>query len=203
MTWEDDMRILARVAASVTVLAVGGWLLLGGSGRAGEGKDPRESVEKIAQAFEKGDHAAAKSQAEALAKSIEELGDVMDLMKPRKPGKKVFGVGKTPGAIKPDGIELKLIDLSKEGISKADLGKESDVLRQMAYRAAAITQVALVKPADTAKGAKLKLWNDSGVQARDGVLELAKAIKSGNPDAVQKAAAKAVTGCNNCHGEFR
>ena len=42
-------------------------------------------------------------QAETLAKKLDDIADAMDLFKPRK--KNGFGVGKTPGAINPDGIE--------------------------------------------------------------------------------------------------
>jgi hypothetical protein len=196
------MRKLTRLAAGVTVLAVAGWLLVGSSGRAQQAKGPGPEVDQIAAAFAKGDEATAKKGADALAGKIDELGDVMDLMKPRKKGKVGLGVGKTPGQIIPDGIEMKLIDLDKNALTKGQLDKEAPALVEMAYRAAAITQVALAKPADAAKG-KEKAWNDYAVNTRKSLVEFAKVVKGGDPGAVQKAANKVVAGCNGCHGDFR
>src|SRR6266498_2965556 len=87
-------------------------LTLGATGGEQKSFDPKikAALDKIAQAFEKGDQDSAKAQAKALAKKIEELNDVMHAFKPRTGKGKIkgVGVGSKPGVVEPDGIELKL-----------------------------------------------------------------------------------------------
>src|SRR5687768_364908 len=86
-------------------LALGGWVLLSGQGTAGEGKELKDSLLKIAELHKKGDKDGAAKQAQALAKKMEELHEMMELFKKRDKGG--FGVGSKPGVVAVgDGIEL-------------------------------------------------------------------------------------------------
>jgi hypothetical protein len=196
------MRTLLHVGAVGLAVLGCGWLMLNSRGQAGEEKEIAAAVDKIARAFEKGDKATASKEAAALAKKIDEMGDVMDFFKPRK--KKGFGVGSKAGTISPDGIEQMLISLGRDGRTPAKAEKEASALKQMAYRAAAIMEVALHKAPEKDMGTKtIKLWNTSAKAAQEGALELARAAEQKSGAALKTAASHANTGCNNCHSEFR
>jgi hypothetical protein len=205
------MRKVTRFGAASLTLAVFGLVLLGHiDGRDKEDGDTKGSVEKIAEAHAKGDKAAAKTKAAALAKSIEEVGEVMDLMVLRKKDpdtgkiKGGFGVGDKPGDVIPDGIDRKLSGIARDGISQGKLDKEVKALKKMAYRTAAILEVALAKPPEKDEGKKTrKAWDTSATEARDAILELAKALDEKSPAATRKAAARAYDACEACHQIFK
>jgi hypothetical protein len=191
-----------RLAGGVAVLAVGGLLLVGDRTRADDDKALRDDVLKIADAIQKGDKAAAKQQAVAVARKIKELHEVMDFMKPRKKGG--FGVGDKPGVIVPDGIEDMLRILGRDAPSQTKLEKISKGLERMSYTIAAIQEIALASSPEKFVGAqKPEVWRGSAENARDAALELAKAAREMSPAAVKKAASLVNTGCNNCHADFR
>jgi cytochrome c556 len=200
------MRTLARAGvAAAAALALGGVLLMGGRGAAGDddGKAHREAVDKIADAYEKGKGDEAAKLAEALAKKHEDVHEIMDLFKKRKKGE--FGVGDKPGAIIPDGIELKLLALGRDAPTAAQAEKEAAALKRMALRTAAIVEFALAKgpPHADKGGATKKLWEDSAKASRDAALELAKAADEKAPASLKAAATKVNNACNNCHSEWR
>jgi hypothetical protein len=196
------MRTISRVVGAGLVVLAFGWLLVGIRGRAGEDKKTQAEVLKIAAAHAKGAEKQAQTTAQALAKQIEDVGDVMDLLKPRTKGG--LGVGPTPDAIKPDGVEQLIIALAKDGITPGKLAKHAQDLEQMAYLSAAVMDVALAKVPEKDEGDKTrKLWTDSAKQAHDAALELARAARGKNVADVRKAVERLNTGCNNCHAEFR
>src|SRR6185369_11522326 len=117
----------------VGALAVAVGALMYGVGNAGDDAAVKAAVLKIADALRKGDKEAAATQAEALAKKVEKLEDVMNLFKPRKKGG--LGVGKA-GVVTPDGIELKLITLGRDAPAGAAMAKEGPALEDMAYQIA-------------------------------------------------------------------
>src|SRR5436309_1168174 len=104
------------------LLALVGWALTSPS-RAADDKDINPAIRTLAAAIEKKDAEGAKKQAEAVAKMADEMGDVMHAFALRT--KKGLGVGDTPAAIMPDGIELKLQALGKKTIAKGDLDKQT------------------------------------------------------------------------------
>jgi hypothetical protein len=199
------MRLLLRGGIVGLVALSCGWVLLSARADDDDDKAIHDGVLKIAAALEKGDKASAPKLAAAIAKKVEEAGDVMDLMAVRKKdGKGGLGVGNKPGAIVPDGIEQMLISLGRDGRSSAKAEKEAEALEQMAYRIAAVMEVALQKTPDKAVGAKTpKLWRESATMARNAALELAAAARQKSGAALRTAAAKVNTGCNNCHSEFK
>src|SRR5438270_615727 len=113
---KDPVRIFA---AGATLFLVGGWFLASSSrGVADDKGNIRDAVDKVADALAKGDSAQANSLAADIAKS-NELEEVMNLTGLRKPTSKkpVFGIGDTPGAITPDGIEAKISNLARKAPS--------------------------------------------------------------------------------------
>lgn len=185
------------VLAGVGILALGGGLLLAGLGWAGDDDTAKKGILKIAVALAKGDSAAAAADAKALAKKIEEIDEVMNLLRPRN--KKGLGVGDKAGAIVPDGIELKLVQMGRDAPSQQAANKEAAALEKMAHIVGAIAEVAIVK---TPK-AKAKEWIRYAKEMREAAPKLAEAAKSKSPAELKKAAAQINAACNSCHTAFK
>src|SRR5713226_1966248 len=90
-----------------------------------------DSLKKLLEAIEK------DKDKKDIVKCAEDLNKKTDLKhimwaayKPREKGG--LGVGDKAGAIKPDGVEAKLINMSKKPISDAQLEKEGPALIKMA-----------------------------------------------------------------------
>jgi soluble cytochrome b562 len=200
------MRTHARFLLTGAVLvALGGWSLIS-SGRADDDKaDVKSSVQKVADAYSKDDTASAASQAKEVAKSTESLEDVMRLLTKRvgpKQKSPPFGFGDPPGKLEPDGIEAKLQVISKD--KPAKLKQEAGALEEMAYRLAAIAEIAKNKPTDDVKTPQNKKdWEGWSEDMRRAAGELAKAAKAGDASAIKKAAQSLNSSCSNCHGKFR
>jgi hypothetical protein len=191
------MSTKARIwLAGSAMVAMGLGLYLAGPGSAGEGAEVKDAVLKIAAAIEKGDKSAAQSEAKALAKKIEEIDIVMDLMKLRT--KKGLGVGKK-GIVQPDGIEAKLLAMERQAPGRATAEKEAEGIEEMAYRIAAIAEIASHKPPKE----KAKLWIGWAKELRASAPELAKAAKQKEPEALREAARKVNMACSKCHAEFK
>jgi hypothetical protein len=185
-------------------LVVGFSTLWGDNVAADDAKDVRDTVQKLANAIEKGDAGTVKTLTEELKSG--DLEEVMNLMQRRNPAakKKTFGVGKTPGSVTPDGIEAKIQNLSKAPKPQAQIAKESSDVAEMGYRVAAIAEVALAKVPEKDEGSKKRSdWLEWAGGMRKAAQELAEAAKEKNPSAVKAAAAKLNSACNNCHGTFR
>jgi hypothetical protein len=187
--------------------ALASCMLLAGPGGAGDNRvrkaEVRKAVQAIADDLEKGDRAAAKKRATGLAARLEDdhQPDVWTPLRPRRYGG--IGVGDRPKAIQPDGIELKLLTLEHHALTPTQLKREAAALERMAFVTAAVGEVALViRP----QGLKLqkgkKAWADDSEATRRAALELAAAARSGDPRAVQKAAARLNSHCVRCHIVF-
>jgi hypothetical protein len=115
-----------------------------------------------------------------------------------------IGVGDKAGAITPDGIEAKLINLSKKEMPKAavtkegpDLEKAAQVAETMSYVAEAFTPKKKVGDKDP------KDWTMFTQDMRTSSADLAAAAKKGDSKGILSAAKNLSAACNNCHGEFR
>ncbi len=197
------MRTHARVwVAGALLLAVGVWSLNHGRGTAADGKQLAEAIQKLAETAAKPDAAAAKKDAERLAKTVE-LDSLMYLFKLRT--KDGLGVGVKPGAITPDGIEMKLLALAKRPLAPKDLEAQSEGLVQAGHATAALALVAQHKCPITRKmGDKdPKKWQEWTDEMHKAALELSGAAKAKKPAELKTAAAKLNSTCNNCHSVFR
>jgi Cytochrome C' len=167
--------------------------------------DYRAAIQKLADAIQKNESGQVKQLAEELAKAGPLL-EVMNTLEKRDPaGKKlVFGVGKKPGGITPDGIEAKIQSLRRKPQPQKLIDRESGALVEMAYRVAAIGEVARLAAPERDQGMKkVKDWLEWSDAMRKSAEELADAAKAKNPTAVKNAAAKLDSSCTNCHGVFR
>jgi hypothetical protein len=197
----------ARVLVTgIAVLSLAIGLLAAPSGGAADDKaDLRSTIQKIADAIAQKDSGQAKKLAEGVAKN-NDLEDVMHLMSKRDPaGKaKVFGVGKKPGAVQPDGIEAKVQNMGKRALPQKQIDKESPELTEMAYRIAAIAAVAHAKPPEKEDAKKKKKdWMEWSADMQKTALELAGAAQAKKPAEIKTVMAKLNTVCNACHGVFR
>jgi cytochrome c556 len=197
------MRTHARVwLASAVLLAVGVWSLSGGSGTAANGQKLGAAIQKLADTVAKPDVASARKDAEALAKTIE-LDSVMDLFKLRAKGG--LGVGTSPGAVTPDGIEAKVMAMAKKPLTQQELDAQSAGLTKAGQVIAAVALVARHKcPVMQKTGDKdPKKWQELTQEMHTGALAVAAAAKAKQPAELKTAATKLNSTCNNCHSVFR
>jgi hypothetical protein len=186
------------VVAGVGVLSV----------RAAEEAPAAPDVKKLADEVGKKDWADLSKDGEAISKKYTDLIDVMGVFKLRKTegkGTSGIGIGKTPGAILPDGIEAKILNLSK-AVRKGDLEKADD-LKRMAEIAAAVAGITIHMPNEDAKKTQqdTKKWQEYSKDMHDASKELIKSLdgKSSNPAQVKAAALKLQNACTACHNDYR
>ncbi len=181
-------------------------VLAGGLALAADDEKPADVINKQADKVGKSDWETASKAGADIAKK-HELLDVMNLLKLRNPAAKVqgMGVGKVPGAIKPDGIEAKIISLTKVPMIKATLEKQQADLIRMAEITAAIASVATHQPTVTEKQGKKdpKVWKELSKDMYESSKELIKALKDKDPVAVKNTANKLNGTCTECHSIFR
>jgi soluble cytochrome b562 len=194
------MRTHKGLAAGAAVLTLA--IVFLAAGRAADDKGPREDVDKLAGLAK--DPAELQKKAAAYAKNLDDLGDVMNLMKKRmKNGDGGFGVGPKPTGKPDDGIEARIQNWGKKAPTKDDISKDKDAFLQMVNRTTAIGEIALAKPPKAAPGKNPKDWKDYSEEMIKQSRELGKAVEAGDPKAVKEAANKLNASCNDCHGKFR
>jgi Cytochrome C' len=196
------MRAQMLLATGAAVLTLGMIFLPGG--RADDDKDLKAALEKLVKTAADKPEDVRKAGADfAKANKIdnEDIKDVMDFLGKRDVNDKKglgWGVGK-PGAIKSDGIELKLRELAKGKMSKAQLEKESEALVEVANRIAAIGSVSLACPPRKAPAKFLMDWKQWSEDMIESSRDLAKAVQSKDPEGVKKAADRLNHSCKDCH----
>ncbi|MCC6418544.1 MAG: hypothetical protein IT429_09940 [Gemmataceae bacterium] len=194
-------RLAVAWATGVGIAALGVFLSAGPS-RADIDPGIKGGLDKIAKALQKGDSATASKEGQALAKKTEELLDIMYAFKLRT--KKGLGVGEKAGVVVPDGIELKLNAIERDGITPGALTKEAKNLEEAAWMTAAVAEATLAKAPAKDMGKKTKAkWSEFSVAMRDGSKELAAAAKGMKAADVKAAATKVNNACNGCHTIFR
>ncbi len=197
---KKSVRLLLT-AAIVAVLGTG-LLVANLVHAADEDKELKDSVLKLAGVMGTG-NAGANDQAKAIADKVDDIEPVMDLMKPRKDGG--IGVGAKPGAITPDGIEKKVIEMDKKPLTQAQVNEQGDAIKNMADQIAAIAGVAQYKcPVKKKEGDKdPKDWDQWSKDMQKQALALSKAAKAKNANAVKMTISQLNETCNNCHSVFK
>jgi hypothetical protein len=203
------MRTHKVLAAGAALLGLAVVFLT--AGQAADEKDLKANLEKVVKVATDKPGDVEKAGADfAKANKIDNdsIKDVMDYLGKRDPSdsKAVgWGVGKKPGDIKPDGIELKLREMAKlKPMGKAQMDKEKDALVELGNRTAAVGSISLASPPKKNLPGKSvsdwKKWSEEMVKASK---EFEKAAKGGNPKDVKEAAVKLNSSCVDCHGTFR
>ncbi len=189
---------LCMCSAGLALLVMAGWVFLASSGSAGEAAGLKDGVLKIAASVQKGDTAAAQSQAAVLAKKVEDLADLMELFKKRDKGG--IGVGLKKGVVVPDGIEIKLVKMGRDAPSTSEATKEAEALQHMGAVVAAMAYVTKSKPPAKVKAKEWNGWCDD--LAASG-MKLSAAAKDHAPADLKAAASKINATCNACHSVYR
>jgi hypothetical protein len=191
------MRIKFVWVASIALSAA---LLTVASGSTATDDAINNALNAIADKLEKGDTDGAKKAAKEMADKTD-VEDFMHGFKLRKQGG--VGVGKKD-TITPDGIELKINSIARDGMTAAAMKKEADALARAGNVAAAIGMVALAKAPEKDDGKKKKSdwneWANSMVQSSG---EFAKAAKAEDAASLRKVATKLKQSCDSCHMVFK
>jgi hypothetical protein len=200
------MKRHVQALAASAALAAGMWLVTAaGSGRAAaddaETKQAREATLKVAELIAKKNYDAAKTEAKAVAKKVDDIEKVMQTLKLRSQGG--VGFGPKPGAFTPDGIEAKLINM-RRALSDKDLNAQADSWMHAADLMAAVAEVAIAKGAPKLGGKrKAEDWATWSKDMRDAALGLRGAVEKKNPADVKDWVVKLNTSCNNCHAIWK
>lgn len=166
---------------------------------AGDDLNVKDRVLEIADDIALKNLKRAQMRAKELAAKLDEIDHVMNLLRPRKGRSPGLGVGPIPGAIKPDGIELKLVALSQAPLPANALAKEALALERMAQVIGAVSEVAHARPPKKDS----KNWLRYASETRDAAAKLAAAARAMNPVDIQFAARETNNGCNNCHTRYK
>ncbi len=199
------LAVALFLASGLSVLA-----LAGDDEPTPEAKAAAAAIQKLADDAGKKDWESITKDGSALGKK-HDLVDVMNVLKLRKvdPKTKIVlggaGVGKVPGKITPDGIEARIISLTKKPMVKATLDKEQADLIRMAEVTAAIAATAAHQCVIQAKMGKKDptQWREWSKDMYESSQDLIKALKAKNTADIKTAANKLNTSCNECHGVFR
>jgi hypothetical protein len=123
------------------------------------------------------------------------------IAKKKKPGG--IGVGKE-GEIQPDGIELKINAIARDGITKDTLEKERTALVRAGNVTQGVAHFAVAKPPEKDEGKKTKAaWKEWSEKMLVGAQEFTAAAKSGSAADVRKAATNLKNSCDGCHAIFK
>ena len=194
------------VLAAGTALALG-MLLVASIGNGNAADDPKtedktfQATLKIADLMAKKDLDKAKAEAETLAKKVEDIESVMNILMMRNKGGLGFGEKTIPGAA--DGLEARLINLGRRATA-ADLDKQNAELQRMCDIMAAVAEVAIAKTPTKKVGKKdPKEWQMWSKEMRDSALALKEAIQAKKPMEVKELATKLNGTCSDCHSVWK
>jgi len=180
--------------------------------RADDDDDDKEDIakaKKLAEPLKKLIEAVEGGKADAIAKAVKDIDSKDDLkhimwagFKTREKGGQ--GVGPKAGAITPDGVEAKIISMSKKPMPAAQLNKESADLLRLAIVSKAIADVATEHTPKKDDGKKkVADWVKYNKLQKDSAQALEDAIKAKDPDKVLDSVKNLYSSCTNCHATFR
>jgi hypothetical protein len=148
----------------------------------------------------------AEANESVLGKCPEDLGDLMNLLKPKAKG----GEGLAPelqsnarlkGAL--NGVEEKIRNLAMKKLTADRLSKETKELGLLGYKVAVLGELTFFYPAPRKGKGTQKDWEELSFQMRDASLDLAASAARKDVDATFKAADKLNSSCSQCHSLFR
>jgi hypothetical protein len=189
------MSYRARTAAFASTLALVIWAVAAADSVSADEKGGKGHNAEILNLVD------GKGSAADIAKNAD-LGDVMLAFKPRAKGG--LGVGPTPDAIKPDGIEQKFIAIgkSKKGLAKPEVAAQGEALAKAAAVTKAIGDVTMLYADKDGKKNPTK-WKQYVTEMQKAADDLTAAAKGGDGDGIKKAVGKINDSCINCHSDFR
>jgi hypothetical protein len=160
-----------------------------------EAKGPAKLALELAREAEAGKDVTKR--AAALAGQLKSVQAAMRLYSPRSRG----GVGLGPKGV---GIERRLLDLGEDGIAAEALKKESADLIRLAHVNLVVAEATRAfAPAKPFLGRGRKEWERDLGAVQEASRDFLKAVKAGDPKAVQSAAARVNKACDSCHDGAR
>lgn len=193
---------LSVVGSLSAVLMIG--VLSSGLAQRGRrrGRNRGAAVQAVANALRQKDMAKAKKLVQTMTRREREVEHFMELLRGRK--RRGFGVGKVPGAIKPDDMEKMIQMLAKKDLPKEQIKRNANALTEMAYRTAAVAKIVEAMPPRRNRGKRTKArWGNYADSMYEGSIDLAKAVAAGSSGDLKKAAIRINGNCNSCHKIFR
>jgi hypothetical protein len=161
-----------------------------------------DALKKLVEAIEAGKEKDIPKLADELNKKTDLKHIMWSAYKPREKGG--LGVGAKPGTIRPDGIEAKIISMSKKPLPANQLQKESEDLIKMAEVSKAIAEIADRNAPQKDEPKKPKAdWKKFNDLQKKSSKELIDAVKAKDPDKVLDATKNLYSSCTNCHSVFR
>jgi hypothetical protein len=162
-----------------------------------------DALKKLIDAVETNKDAKEVSK---LANDLNKKTDLKHIMwaayKPREKGG--LGVGAKAGVIRPDGVEAKLISMSKKPMPAKQLEKESEDLIKMAEVSKAIAEIAdLNTPKKDEPKKPITDWKTFNKRQKDSTKDFSDAVKAKDPDKLLDATKNLYSSCTNCHSVFR
>src|SRR5262245_20862823 len=164
--------------------------LLAGSLKADESELKKAQADILALAKKIADGKDVSREAAVIRKKHDELNAVMHAFKPSNKG----GIG-TGEAISTDGIEGKIIALTKRTLPAATLEKE----KQQLVRAAQISEAIAEITRHYVHYRRSRRFAAYADEMKTAAKELRKAIEGGKPAEVKAAATRLNTVCTDCH----
>ncbi len=197
-----------HMGALVLVPAVLLGLAVVGATGADKGDVDKEAVEsarkivlKVTDLEAKGDTDAAKKEAAAQAKKIDDVKYAMTTLALRR--EYGLGMGPKAGAITPDGIEAKLISISKKPMAAKDLAAQADALAQAGNVMAAVADISLAKVPKKQGEKDPKKWTEYSNAMHAASLKLSAAAKAKDANGVLAAAKDLYGSCSDCHAIWK
>lgn len=163
------------------------------AGRAQETRTPAEQVLELAQKSEAGKD--IDKQAAALGQKFGNVRAAMRLYNARnqRPG----GIGFGPQG---QGIERRLLNLGEQHMTADALKKESVDLTRVAHINLVVAEITRgLAPEKPVAGSGKKEWERDVEAMKSASQDLTKALKAGDPRAVQTAATRINKACISCH----
>jgi hypothetical protein len=176
----------------------------------------RDNALKLQKALAENNLAAARKQADALLelsglsadprrvplKDLLDLDEVELLMKPRRRGG--LGIGPPSPNSNRDGIELKVMALSRKAPAPTELDADAAELARAAAVMGSMADLLDAYAPDKKVGNKdPKDWKVQTDEMRAGAADLEAAAKAKDPKRVHTAAVRLFKSCSGCHEVFR
>jgi hypothetical protein len=193
-------RWLSRLAPAVGALALA---VLASPAGADEEEEKRRLSALGARMLEVADKVDRVGRDELEAEAFPlvaqaELLDLHGLFKPPRRGG--LDVGLPPVGAGPDGIEIRLIRLTRKPLTAAELNRDRPALFRMAQATVAVAHATALYPRPRLKP---RDWDQALDEMRTASAGFLEATRGGNPAAVRTAAVRLNNNCMDCHSVYR
>jgi hypothetical protein len=198
MEGQTVKRRLALALIAVLAVSLIAWALWPDRG-------PGDDISGLADRVARGEGAALKEEAKAVALKYPTARPVMSVFKLRGGKGGGLGIGRKSGAIQPDGIDAKIASLARTALTPAELDEQGEALIRMSEVIVAVAEVIRHKCEVRQKTGYLdpKDWARWCEGLQQSSSELAEAVRARDAARVKNAATQVRATCTSCHRIFR